>query len=92
MHDTSLILTLTPLASVVAHELLLLLYLLKLHAYAPMYSALIDPPYEFAPKEPTELVVKALQSVQDALFKLTVTPLAVVASHELLLPAAAASL
>jgi hypothetical protein len=32
----SLMLTLTPLASVVAHELLLLLYSLKLHAYAPM--------------------------------------------------------
>jgi hypothetical protein len=36
MHDTSLMLTLMPLASVVAHELLLLLYSLKLHAYAPM--------------------------------------------------------
>jgi hypothetical protein len=36
MHDTSLMMTLTPLASVVAHELLLLLCLLLLHAYAPM--------------------------------------------------------
>jgi hypothetical protein len=35
MHDTSLMLTLTPLASVVAHELLLLSGP-SLHAYAPM--------------------------------------------------------
>jgi hypothetical protein len=42
----SLILTVTPLADVAPHVLLLglLAAVLKLQAFAPMYMALIDPP------------------------------------------------
>ena len=52
-HAESLTCTETPLADVVPHMLLLLLEaaLLKLQAYAPTYNTLIDPPYEFAPKD-----------------------------------------
>jgi hypothetical protein len=39
-----LTLTLKPLAFVSEHELWLLLFWLKLHAYAPTCMALIDPP------------------------------------------------
>ncbi len=48
-HGVSLALTLKPLAVVAAHVLLLLASELRLHAYAPMYMALSDPPNEFAP-------------------------------------------
>jgi hypothetical protein len=41
---TSLTLTLTPLADVDAHVLLLLSALPRLQAWAPMYTTLIDPP------------------------------------------------
>jgi hypothetical protein len=47
----SLTLTLTPLADVTPHTLLLLLLLsviLTLKAFAPMYTTLIDPPRAFA--------------------------------------------
>jgi hypothetical protein len=40
----SLTLTLTPLADVTPHVLLLLSALLKLQAFAPMYMIFIDPP------------------------------------------------
>jgi hypothetical protein len=40
----SLTLTLTPLADVTPHTLLLLAAKLKLQAFAPMYTTLIDPP------------------------------------------------
>jgi hypothetical protein len=46
----SLTLTLTPLADVASHTLLLglLAVTLKLQAFAPMYTTLIDPPRAFA--------------------------------------------
>ena len=42
---------LTPLTLVPSQALLLLLLtpMVKLQAYAPTYTALTDPPYEFAP-------------------------------------------
>jgi hypothetical protein len=45
----------------------------------------MDPPYELAPKERREVVDDATQLAQGALLMLTLTPLASVASHELLL-------
>ncbi len=87
-HAESLTCTETPLADVAPHTLLLLLEakLLKLQAYAPTYNTLIDPPYEFAPKElPDLLVLKALQSEHAESLTCTETPFADVASHMLLL-------
>ncbi len=72
---------------VVAPQLLMVLLLaalLKLHAYPPIYATLIDPPYEFAPKDPTLLVVTALQLEQAAPPTLTLKPLVVVAPQLLL--------
>ena len=53
VHPESLTRTETPLAVVASHKLRLLLEAAKLtlQAYAPMYKTLIDPPYEFAPKD-----------------------------------------
>jgi hypothetical protein len=89
--------TSTPITSVAPHVLLLLfatllLQLLKLEAsllilqeYAPTYSTLIAPPYEFAPnKNPMELLT-ALQLEQLESLTCTDTPLTLVASHLLLL-------
>jgi hypothetical protein len=46
----------------------------------------MDPPYELAPKEPSEVVDDATQLAQGALLMmLTLTPLASVVAHELLL-------
>jgi hypothetical protein len=86
-HAESLTCTDTPLADVDSHLLLLLLdtAALKLQAYAPMYSTLIDPPYEFAPKDAVPLVLKALQFQHAESLTCTDTPLADVASHLLLL-------
>jgi hypothetical protein len=86
-HAESLTCTETSLADVAAHVLLLLLEgsSLKLHVYAPTYNTLIDPPYEFAPKEPNPLVLKALQSEHTESLTCTETPLADVAAHVLLL-------
>ena len=78
-HAESLTCTETPLADVVPHMLLLLLEaaLLKLQAYAPTYNTLIDPPYEFAPKEDwVPLVLKALQFEHAEPLTCTETPLA----------------
>jgi hypothetical protein len=80
-----LTLTLT-LETVVAALVLLLLALTEeLHAYAPTYSTLIDPPYEFAPSESSRLDVIALQLEQPALLTLTLTLETVVAPAVLLL-------
>ena len=96
-HPESLTCTETPPAVVAPHILLLLLEtaLLRLQAYPPMYKTLIDPRYEFAPKEPPtpselRLVLKALQFEHPESLICTETPLAVVASHilRLLLEAA----
>ncbi len=57
-----------------------------------MCKTLIDPPYEFAPKEPLLLLVKALQFEHPESLTCTETPLAVVASHILLLLLEAAKL
>ena len=57
-----------------------------------MYKTLIDPPYEFAPKDVRLLVVKALQFEHPESLTCTETPLAVVASHILRLLLEAASL
>ena len=86
-HPESLTCTETPLAVVASHILLLLLEAsaLKLQAYAPMYKTLIDPPYEFDPKEVLLLVLKALQVEHPESLTCTETPLAVVAPHILLL-------
>ena len=86
-HPESLTCTETPLAVVAPHILRLLLEAawLKLQAYAPMYKTLIDPPYEFAPKDERLLVLKALQFEHPESLTCTETPLAVVASHILLL-------
>jgi hypothetical protein len=65
--------------------LLLLVPLLKLHEYPPMYTMLIDPPYEFAPNESPSLFVKALQFEQAASRTLTLKSLAFVAPQLLLL-------
>jgi hypothetical protein len=77
----------TPLADVVPHMLLLLLdaSTLKLQAYAPTYNTLIDPPYEFAPKEFSALLLKTLQSEHAESLACTETSLADVDSHMLLL-------
>ena len=48
-----------------------------------MYKTLIDPPYEFAPKDERLLVLKALQLEHPESLTCTETPLAVVASHML---------
>ena len=53
-----------------------------LQAYAPMYTTLIDPPYELAPMLP---VVVALQPELFTLLMDTLTPLAVVNPDALLL-------
>ncbi len=78
-------LTLKPLAIVAPHELLLLDNSLSLQAYAPKYTTLIDPPYEFAALDTLLLLVKELQLEQGALLTPTLKPLAIVAPHELLL-------
>jgi hypothetical protein len=89
-HTDSLTCTDTPLAWV-ASQLLLVIpilgaALLKLHAYAPTYNTLIDPPYEFPPKVlAPRLILEALQFRHTELLTCTDTPLAVVASHLLLL-------
>jgi hypothetical protein len=86
-HPEPLTCTETSLADVPSHMLLLLVkaLLLKLQAYAPMCNTLMDPPYEFAPKEATPLVIKALQFEHAESLTSTETSLADVASHMLLL-------
>jgi hypothetical protein len=94
-HAESLTCTDKPLADVAPHTLLLLLLkaaVLKLQAYAPTYNTLIDPPYEFAPKDPVPLVLKALQSEHAESLTCTDKPLADVAPHTLLLLLKAAGL
>jgi hypothetical protein len=77
----------TPLTLVALHVLLLKAVLLKLQEYAPTKSALIAPPYEFAPRDvPMELLF-ALQLEQPESLTCTDTPLTLVASHTLLLKA-----
>ena len=78
---------LTPLTLVLSHALLLLLLTpkVKLQAYAPTYTALTDPPYEFAPLEPSLLVVKALQLEQGTSLTFSINPFKVVPLHALLL-------
>ena len=50
-----------------------------------MYTALTDPPYEFAPLVSLPLVVTALQLTQGAWLTVALTPLTLVPSHALLL-------
>ncbi len=89
-HGASLTRTLKPLAVVAAHVLLLLALELKLHAYAPTCRALSNPPNEFDPKESLELVVEAMQLEHGASLTRTFRPLAIVASHLLMLSKLAA--
>jgi hypothetical protein len=86
-HAESLTCTEMPLADVVPHMALLLLEaeLLRLQAYAPTYNTLIDPPYEFAPKDWVPLVLKALQFEHAEPLTCTEMPLADVVPHKLLL-------
>jgi hypothetical protein len=83
----SLTCTSTPLTLVASHVLLLETVLLKLQEYAPTYSTLIAPPYEFAPKDAPSELLTALQLEQPESLTCTVTPLTLVASHVLLLEA-----
>jgi hypothetical protein len=83
----SLTCTDTPLTLVASHLLLLLAVMLKLQEYAPTYSALIAPPYEFAPRESRSELLTALQLEQPESLTCTDTPLTLVASHLLLLVA-----
>ncbi len=86
-HAESLTCTETPLAEVISHMLLLLLgaALLQLQAYAPTYNTLINPPYEFVPKDSVPLVLEALQSEHAEPLTCTETLLADVAPHMLLM-------
>ena len=84
-HGVSLTRTLKPLDVVAAHVLLLLALALRLHAYAPMCRALSDPPYELIPKELLELAVLVTQLEHDASLTTTFRPVAIVASHLLML-------
>jgi hypothetical protein len=85
-HAESLTCTDKLFADVAPHMLLLLeAAMLKLQAYAPTYNTLIDPPYEFAPKDWVPLVLKALQFEHAESLTCTDKPLADVASHMLLL-------
>ncbi len=81
----SLTCTDTPLTLVSSHVLLLKAVLLKLQEYEPTKSALIAPPYEFAPKEFPRELLTALQLEQPESLTTTNTPLTLVASHVLLL-------
>jgi hypothetical protein len=67
--------------------LLLEASLLALQEYAPTYSTLIAPPYEFAPSDSTTELLPALQLEQPESLICTDTPLTLVASHLLLLEA-----
>jgi hypothetical protein len=74
------------LCTFVAAQMLLLLpeAVLRLHEYAPMCMALIDPPNELAPEDaPLLTVVSAMQLKHGTLFKTMLTPLAVVAAQVL---------
>jgi hypothetical protein len=86
-HPELLTCTLTPLTNVASHVLLLEVAKLELQEYAPTYSTLIDPPYEFAPKEMPPLVVEAPQFEHPELLTCTLTPLTDVGAHVLLLEA-----
>ncbi len=77
-----LMLTLSPLAVVVPHELKLLSALLVLEVYAPTCRALIDPPKAFAPSTIEEETV-ATQLKQGVLLMITFKSLAVKEPHEL---------
>jgi hypothetical protein len=81
----SLTCTDTPLTLVASHELLLVASKLLLQEYAPTYSALIAPPYEFAPKDTLSERLTALQLEQPESLTCTDTPRTLVASHVLLL-------
>jgi hypothetical protein len=83
----SLICTNTPLTLVASHLLLLEAVLPKLQEYAPTYSTLIAPPYEFAPKESSMELLSDMQLEQPESLTCTDTPLTLVASHLLLLEA-----
>jgi hypothetical protein len=85
-HAESLTSTDTPLADVAPQVLLLLeAALVLLHACAPTYNTLIDPPYKFAPKDEPPLVLRALQFQHAELLTCTDKPLADVSPHLLLL-------
>jgi hypothetical protein len=86
-HDEPLTCTEISLAEVAPHMLLLLdRATLTLHEYAPTCNTLMEPPYEFAPKElPTLVELSALQLEHDELLTWTETMLTEVAPHMLLL-------
>jgi hypothetical protein len=81
----SLTCTDTPLTLVASHLLLLEFSSLELQEYAPMYIALIAPPYEFAPKDKSSELLTALQLEKRESLTCTETPLTLVVSHLLLL-------
>jgi hypothetical protein len=83
-HPKLLTCTLTPLAFVAPHVLLLLASKLRLQAYAPTYNTLNDPPYEFAPNEVSE-VIEASESIEEVFWTETCTPVACVYPQVLLL-------
>ncbi len=83
--DELLIVTLRTLAVVSLHELLLSRAELRLHAFAPMYRTLNDPPKAFAEEERPVMIVELSQMEQRTSLMLTLRSLAVVVLHALLL-------
>jgi hypothetical protein len=86
-HGAWLTIALTPLTLVPSQALLLLLLMpmVKLQAYAPTYTALTDPPYEFALRKFPVLIVEALQLEQGTSLTFSMSPFTVVPSQALLL-------
>ena len=70
-HPELLTCTLTPLADVASHVLLLEESSLILQEYEPTWITLIDPPYEFAPLDSVTAADVAVQLLQ--LVRLTTT-------------------
>jgi hypothetical protein len=81
----SLTCTDTSLTLVASHVLLLEPVVLKLQECAPTKSALIAPPYEFAPEDNPRELLTALQLEQPESLTCTDTSLTLVALHVLLL-------
>ncbi len=88
----SLTCTDTPLTLVASHSLMLSALKLLLQEYAPTKSALIAPPYEFAPEDVFNELLTALQLEQPESLTCTDTTLTLVALHVLLLKAASLKL
>jgi hypothetical protein len=76
--------TFRPLAFVSLHKLMALFPPVTLHALAPTYRALTNPPYALIPTELPLPPLKAWQLEQLASLMVTFKPLASVGSHVLM--------